>query len=79
MSLPVLSARDAAERNVLSRMENFISGSCTEAVNCETRRLTCNDAGYPGCEFQIREALAEVLGRQKSEYFFDKVSGARIP
>ena len=42
------------------------------------RRLICNDAGYPGCEFQIREALAEVLGRQKSEYFFDKVSNARI-
>ncbi|EIW52789.1 glycoside hydrolase [Trametes versicolor FP-101664 SS1] len=29
-------------------------------------------SGYPGCEFQIREALAEVLGTQKSEFFFDK-------
>ncbi|KAI0819739.1 glycoside hydrolase [Trametes gibbosa] len=29
-------------------------------------------SGYPGCEFQIREALAEVLGTQKSNYFFDK-------
>ncbi|PCH34761.1 glycoside hydrolase family 5 protein [Wolfiporia cocos MD-104 SS10] len=28
--------------------------------------------GYPGCEFQIREALAEVLGKEKSEYFFDR-------
>lgn len=28
--------------------------------------------GYPGCEFQIREALAEVLGEKKSEFFFDK-------
>ncbi|EMD35775.1 glycoside hydrolase family 5 protein [Gelatoporia subvermispora B] len=28
--------------------------------------------GYPGCEFQIREALAEVLGKEKSEFFFDK-------
>jgi len=28
--------------------------------------------GYPGCEFQIRDALAEVLGKQKSEFFFDK-------
>ena len=65
--------------NVPFRMENFVSGSCTGAVSCETRRLTCSDAGYPGCEFQIREALAEVLGRQKSEYFFDKVSDARIP
>ncbi|KAH9939769.1 glycoside hydrolase [Epithele typhae] len=29
-------------------------------------------SGYPGCEFQIREALAEVIGKEKSEYFFDK-------
>ncbi|KAI0819726.1 hypothetical protein BC628DRAFT_969002 [Trametes gibbosa] len=29
-------------------------------------------AGYPGCEFQIREALAEVLGTQTSNHFFDK-------
>ncbi|KAI0067491.1 glycoside hydrolase family 5 protein [Artomyces pyxidatus] len=28
--------------------------------------------GYPGCEYQIREALAEVLGEQKAEFFFDK-------
>ncbi|TFK51394.1 glycoside hydrolase [Heliocybe sulcata] len=28
--------------------------------------------GYPGCEFQIREALAEVVGKEKSEFFFDK-------
>ena len=31
-------------------------------------------AGYPGCEFQIREKLAEVIGSEKSEFFFDKVS-----
>ncbi|PIL34287.1 hypothetical protein GSI_03062 [Ganoderma sinense ZZ0214-1] len=29
-------------------------------------------SGYPGCEFQIREVLAEVIGQEKSEYFFDK-------
>ncbi|KAA1470976.1 glycoside hydrolase [Dentipellis sp. KUC8613] len=29
-------------------------------------------SGYPGCEFQIREGLAEVVGPQKSELFFDK-------
>jgi hypothetical protein len=29
--------------------------------------------GYPGCEFQAREALAEVLGEQKAAFFFDKV------
>lgn len=31
-------------------------------------------SGYPGCEFQIRSALAEVVGKEKSELFFDKVS-----
>lgn len=30
-------------------------------------------SGFPGCEFQIREALAEVLGETKASYFFDKV------
>jgi hypothetical protein len=29
--------------------------------------------GYPGCEFQIRDALAFVIGQEKSEFFFDKV------
>ncbi|KZV64520.1 glycoside hydrolase family 5 protein [Peniophora sp. CONT] len=29
-------------------------------------------SGFPGCEFQIREALAEVIGEEKSEFFFDK-------
>ncbi|KAH6902672.1 endo-1,4-beta-glucanase [Coprinopsis sp. MPI-PUGE-AT-0042] len=29
-------------------------------------------SGYPGCEFQIRESLAEVIGSEKSELFFDK-------
>ncbi|KDQ58011.1 glycoside hydrolase family 5 protein [Jaapia argillacea MUCL 33604] len=28
--------------------------------------------GYPGCEFQIRGALAEVVGKEKSEFFFDR-------
>ncbi|KAF5378065.1 hypothetical protein D9615_007643 [Tricholomella constricta] len=31
-----------------------------------------NAAGFPGCEYQIREALAEVLGEKKAEFFFDK-------
>lgn len=30
-------------------------------------------SGYPGCEFQIREALADVLGESKASFFFDKV------
>ncbi|KAJ7643872.1 glycoside hydrolase [Roridomyces roridus] len=28
--------------------------------------------GYPGCEFQIREALADAIGQEKSDFFFDK-------
>lgn len=30
-------------------------------------------SGYPGCEFQIRETLADTIGAEKSELFFDKV------
>ncbi|KAK7696395.1 Endo-1,4-beta-xylanase 5 [Cerrena zonata] len=29
-------------------------------------------SGYPGCEFQIREALQNVLGEQRANFFFDK-------
>ncbi|KAI0693063.1 glycoside hydrolase superfamily [Cytidiella melzeri] len=29
--------------------------------------------GYPACEFQVREALATVIGEQKAFFFFDKV------
>ncbi|KAJ3807473.1 glycoside hydrolase [Lentinula aff. lateritia] len=29
-------------------------------------------SGYPGCEYQIRAALAETIGAEKSEFFFDK-------
>ncbi|KAI0258884.1 glycoside hydrolase [Gloeopeniophorella convolvens] len=29
-------------------------------------------SGYPGCEFQIREALTEAIGAEKSNLFFDK-------
>lgn len=34
--------------------------------------------GYPGCEFQIRDALAGVVGQEKSEFFFDKVSSLTL-
>lgn len=37
------------------------------------RSLVDWTAGYPGCEHQIRAALAEVVGKEKSEFFFDKV------
>ncbi|KAF8152297.1 glycoside hydrolase [Crassisporium funariophilum] len=29
-------------------------------------------SGYPGCEYQIREALSEAIGQEKSDFFFDK-------
>jgi len=29
-------------------------------------------SGYPGCEFQIRDALEEAIGPKKSALFFDK-------
>ncbi|KAI9569739.1 hypothetical protein HD554DRAFT_2171179 [Boletus coccyginus] len=29
-------------------------------------------SGYPGCEFQIRVALADVVGPAKSAFFFNK-------
>ncbi|RDB24083.1 Endoglucanase C [Hypsizygus marmoreus] len=29
-------------------------------------------SGYPGCEHQIRQALADAIGQDKSEFFFDK-------
>ncbi|TEB18124.1 glycoside hydrolase family 5 protein [Coprinellus micaceus] len=29
-------------------------------------------SGYPGCEHQIREGLADAIGKEKAEYFFDK-------
>ncbi|KAG6811579.1 hypothetical protein H0H92_006743 [Tricholoma furcatifolium] len=35
-------------------------------------------SGFPGCEFQIREALAEVLGDEKAEFFFDKTMLSRL-
>ncbi|KAF9053006.1 glycoside hydrolase family 5 protein [Panaeolus papilionaceus] len=29
-------------------------------------------SGFPGCEYQVREALEEVIGKEKSEFFFDR-------
>ena len=30
--------------------------------------------GYPGHEHEVRAAMLEVMGREKYDYFFDKVS-----
>jgi hypothetical protein len=34
--------------------------------------------GYPGHEHQVRASLKKVLGEEKYEFFFDKVS-RRLP
>lgn len=53
-------------------MENFITGKLSQMLfQLSTYR---SFAGYPGCEFQIRAALADVVGQEKSDFFFDKVS-----
>lgn len=36
------------------------------------------DQGYPGCEFQIRDALNDVLGERKGNFFFDKVRNHQV-
>lgn len=54
----------------MTRMENFISGVKTVLARQQTEMII---QGYPGCEFQIREVLAETIGEQKAEFFFDKV------
>ena len=53
-------------------MENFISGEYIWTTKIYGQELT-KTSGYPGCEFQIRAALADVVGKEKSEFFFDKV------
>ena len=55
-------------------MENFISGAPCCGRRCQPiAAAETTTPGFPGCEFQIRDALADVLGKDKSEYFFDKV------
>jgi hypothetical protein len=55
-------------------MENFISGTSSSlSLIVRSTKLT-TPSGYPGCEFQIREELAKVIGKDKSELFFDKAS-----
>ncbi|KAL5496011.1 XYL5_1 [Sanghuangporus vaninii] len=31
-----------------------------------------SQTGYPGCERQIRQELAKIVGKEKSEFFFDE-------
>jgi hypothetical protein len=53
-------------------MENFISGSTRALSPPPTISHACR-AGYPANEAAIRAELANVLGKEKSEFFFDKV------
>ena len=43
-----------------------------------TRTVENFITGFPGREYQIREALAEVLGEEKSKFFFDKYGAISI-
>jgi hypothetical protein len=52
----------------------FIFG-CLSGMTDKGLHIT---SGYPGCEFQIREALAGVIGKEKSELFFDKVRSSPL-
>ena len=53
-------------------MENFITGEFGIIHDSHDSQHTLY-LGYPGCEFHIRDALTKVLGKEKSEFFFDKV------
>ncbi|KAG0706082.1 glycoside hydrolase family 5 protein [Suillus ampliporus] len=66
-------------------MSSYLKVSGTNVVNGDGKEVILRGAGlggwmnmenfisgYPGCEFQIRAALAEVVGPVKSEFFFDK-------
>uniref|UniRef100_A0A8H7Y626 Glycoside hydrolase family 5 domain-containing protein n=1 Tax=Psilocybe cubensis TaxID=181762 RepID=A0A8H7Y626_PSICU len=55
-----------------------LGGWMTESVDGETKILAHRNrmenfiSGYPGCEYQVREALAETIGQEKAEFFFDR-------
>ncbi|KAI0791324.1 glycoside hydrolase [Abortiporus biennis] len=64
---------------------SFLKVSGTKIVDHEGKELILRGAGlggwmnmenfitgYPGCEFQIRAALEDVVGKESSEFFFDK-------
>lgn len=49
-------------------MENFITGMC-----CALSFGSLQGAlGFPGHEWQIREALDEAIGTEDAAFFFDK-------
>ena len=43
----------------------------------DKQRRSCI-AGYPGCEFQIRAALTTTIGKDKADFFFDKVRASML-
>ncbi|KAF8912129.1 hypothetical protein CPB84DRAFT_1761332 [Gymnopilus junonius] len=64
---------------------SFLKVSGTQIVDAEGQQVILRGAGlagwmqmenfitrFPGCEFQAREALAEVLGEGKVEFFWEK-------
>jgi hypothetical protein len=58
--------------HVFLSMENFISGK--QLTSRLVSLVEVSAAGYPANEAAIRAELANVLGKEKSEFFFDKVS-----
>ncbi len=52
--------------------ENFITGS-PNSIHVSRWLISLPPVGYPGREFQIRDALDEVLGPEKAAFYWDKV------
>ncbi|KAF8556705.1 hypothetical protein OG21DRAFT_1408674 [Imleria badia] len=65
---------------------SFLRVDGTRIVNSEGKEVVLHRAGlggwmsmenfisgYPGCEFQIRDALTTAIGKDKSDFFIDKV------
>lgn len=54
-------------------MLRFVPHQETVDAECNAVNMEHFITGYTGQEHQLREAMKGVLGREKYEYFFDKV------
>ncbi|GAW03142.1 glycoside hydrolase [Lentinula edodes] len=79
------SSSDAGDTSQISLSMSLLKVSGTKIVDEKGEEVILRGAGlggwmnmenfisgYPGCEYQIRAALAETIGAEKSEFFFDK-------
>ena len=73
--LILLSFRVISDNIALSSLQHGELYQRSVDITSRLRRPVHCDwhSGYPGCEFQIRETLADTIGKEKSELFFDKV------